>query len=57
MQLTAVGQYRPGDDFEKWLRNVERYLIAANIKETERKCALLLYLVGPDIGDLSETVS
>ncbi|XP_043206001.1 uncharacterized protein K02A2.6-like [Amphibalanus amphitrite] len=56
MQLSAVGQYRPGEDFEKWLRNVERYLIAANVRETERKCALLQYLVGPDIADLSEAL-
>ena len=57
MQLPSVVPYRAGEDFEKWTRGVERYLAAVNITKADRKCAILLHLVGPDIADLSETLT
>ena len=57
MQLPSVVPYRAGEDFEKRTRGVERYLAVVNITKADRKCAILLHLVGPDIADLSETLT
>ena len=56
MSIPAVEPFRQDGDFGRWLRGVERYLSAVGIQEADRKCAMLLHLVGPDIADLSETL-
>ncbi|KAF0314178.1 hypothetical protein FJT64_015358 [Amphibalanus amphitrite] len=56
LSIPAVESFRQGDDFGRWLRGVERYLCAVGIQEADRKCAVLLHLVGPDVADLSETL-
>ncbi|KAF0292797.1 hypothetical protein FJT64_009271 [Amphibalanus amphitrite] len=56
LSMPAVEPFRQGDDFGRWLRGVERYLCAVGIQEADRKCAVLLHLVGPDVADLSETL-
>ncbi|KAF0298050.1 hypothetical protein FJT64_004546 [Amphibalanus amphitrite] len=56
LSIPAVEPFRQGDDFGRWLRGVERYLCAVGIQEADRKCAVLLHLVGPDVADLSETL-
>ena len=56
MQLPVVAPYRAGDDFDKWVRGIERYLSAVDIKVIDRKCAVLLHLVGSDTADISETL-
>ena len=56
LQLPAVEPYRTGEDFERWSKGVERYLVALNITESERKCAVLLHLLGPDIADVYDTL-
>ena len=56
LQLPGVSPYRPGDDFEKWIKKVERYLVAINITDVNRKCAVLLHLVGDDIAETYETL-
>ena len=53
MALPAVTQFQSGEHLGKWLRGIERYLSAVGIQDVDRKCAVLLYLVGPDIADLS----
>ena len=56
LQLPAVEPYRSGEDFERWSKCVERYLVALNITESERKCAVLLHLLGPDVADVYDTL-
>ena len=56
LQLPAVEPYRTGEDFERWSKGVERYLVAVNISESNRKCAVLLHLLGPDIADVYDTL-
>ncbi|KAF0312248.1 DNA-binding protein HEXBP [Amphibalanus amphitrite] len=56
LSIPAVEPFRQGNDFGRWLRGVERYLCAVGIQEADRKCAVLLHLVGPDVADLSETL-
>ncbi|KAF0312074.1 hypothetical protein FJT64_001790 [Amphibalanus amphitrite] len=45
-----------GTDFEKWLRALERYMVAMDIQGPTRRCAVLLHLVGPDIADVSDSL-
>ena len=56
LQLPAVDPYRTGEDFERWSKGVERYLVALNISDSKRKCAVLLHLLGPDIADVYDTL-
>ena len=56
LHLPGVSPYHPGDDFEKWIKKVERYLVAINITDVHRKCAVLLHLVGDDIAETYETL-
>ncbi|KAF0299963.1 hypothetical protein FJT64_027441 [Amphibalanus amphitrite] len=56
LQAMAVAPYRQGSDFERWLKSLERYMVAMGVESTARKCALLLHLVGPDIADLSDSL-
>ncbi|XP_043242963.1 uncharacterized protein K02A2.6-like [Amphibalanus amphitrite] len=56
MQLVSAGPYRAGTDFEKWLRALERYMVAMDIQGPTRRCAVLLHLVGPDIADVSDSL-
>ena len=54
--LSAVAPYRVGEDFSRWLREVERYLSAVGVRDADRKSAILLHLIGPDIADISDTL-
>ncbi|KAF0302180.1 hypothetical protein FJT64_025724 [Amphibalanus amphitrite] len=56
LSIPAVEPFRQGDDFGRWLRGVQRYLCAVGTQEADRKCAVLLHLVEPDVADLSETL-
>ena len=56
LQLPGVFPFRPGEDFERWTKRVERYFVAINITEVNRKCAVLLHLVGEDIAETYETL-
>ena len=56
MALPTVTRFSPGENFSKWLREAERYMNAAGIQESDRKEAVLLYLVGSEIADLAETL-
>ena len=56
MQLVTVVPYCPVTDFEKWLRALERYMIAVDVQGPARRCAVLLHLVGPDITDVSDSL-
>ena len=55
-QLVSSGPYRSGTDFDKWLRALERYMVAMDIQGPTRRCAVLLHLVGPDIADVSDSL-
>ena len=57
LAIPGVRQFQPGEDFDSWVKAVERYMIAMNIQTPERKCALLLHLVGEDIADTYETLA
>ena len=57
ISIPGVRQYQQGDDFERWVKAVERYMVAVNITTAERKCALLLHLVGEEIADTYETLA
>ena len=37
LQLPAVVPYRTGEDFEKWIRGLERYFAAVSVIDTGRK--------------------
>ena len=52
----GVGPYRPGEDFRRWLKGVERYMMAVNITASDRKCAVVLHLLGPDVADTYDTL-
>ena len=56
LTLPGVSPFRPGEDFRRWLKGVERYLTAVNIATPERQCAVLLHLLGPDVADTFETL-
>ena len=56
LALPGVSPFRPGDDFRRWIKGVERYLVAMNIKGADRRCAVVLHLLGPDIADTYETL-
>ncbi|KAF0301549.1 hypothetical protein FJT64_026204 [Amphibalanus amphitrite] len=54
--VSEGGQATDGTDFEKWLRALERYMVAMDIQGPTRRCAVLLHLVGPDIADVSDSL-
>ena len=56
LALPGVSPFRPGDDFRRWIKGVERYLVAMDIKGADRRCAVVLHLLGPDIADTYETL-
>ena len=56
LSVPGVRQFQQGDDFERWVKSVERYMLAMNITTVERKCALVLHLVGEEIADTYETL-
>ena len=40
----------------EWMKRFKTYLLAANITEPTQKRALLLYLSGPDVQELFDTL-
>ena len=43
--------------WEEWLHNLEMYFLAANIEETKRKKAILLYQGGPELRKVYQTLN
>ncbi|KAF0300159.1 hypothetical protein FJT64_027280 [Amphibalanus amphitrite] len=56
MTFPTVARYSPGGDFGRWLREVDRYMAAVGIQDSNRKSAVLLHLIGPDVADLVDTL-
>ncbi|KAF0295683.1 hypothetical protein FJT64_006790 [Amphibalanus amphitrite] len=56
MAFPPVARYSPGGDFGRWLREVDRYMAAVGIQDSNRKSAVLLHLIGPDVADLVDTL-
>ena len=42
--------------WKKWIRRFQTYLIAANITNDTQKCAMLLYMAGPRVMDIFDTL-
>lgn len=56
LSLPAVGPYRPGSDFPRWLNSVELYMAALDVTGDERKTAILLHLLGPEVQEVYGTL-
>ena len=48
---------RLGPRWKAWLKRFETFCVASDIKNTTRKRALLLYLAGPNVMDIFETLA
>ena len=46
----------PNSRWTKWMKRFKPYLLAANITDPTQKKALLLYLSGPDVQELFDTL-
>ncbi|KAF0293228.1 DNA-binding protein HEXBP [Amphibalanus amphitrite] len=56
LSLPAVGPYQPGTDFPRWLNSVELYIAALDVTGDERKTAILLHLLGPEVQEVYGTL-
>ena len=56
LHLPSVKPYRRGDDFERWLSSAERYMCAIDVTDPDRKCAVILHLLGEEVGDVYDTL-
>lgn len=54
--LPAPSEFKSGEDFTKWVKSVEIYMGALNIKPSAQKVNILLHLLGPDIQEIVETL-
>lgn len=61
--VSPMPQFQPKSDptntgarWTSWIERFETYLIAADIKEDERKRALLLYQAGPEVYEIFKTL-
>ena len=50
-------QSSPGPRWKAWLKRFETFCVASDIKNTTRKRALLLYMAGPNVMDIFETLA
>ena len=48
--------FQPGENFERWLRGVEHYLVAVDITSAERKAAVMLTLLGLEVQEIVRTL-
>ena len=63
LDLSGIQQFSPYEDpttlsnrWTVWLKRFERFVVAMDIKDTTRKRSLLLYLAGPDVEKIFETI-
>ena len=56
LSLPAVGPYQPGTDFPRWLNSVELYMAALDVTGDERRTAILLHLLGPEVQEVYGTL-
>ena len=54
--LQPPAQFTPGENFERWLRGVEFYLVAVDITSPERKAAVLQTLMGLEVQEIVRTL-
>ena len=54
--LQPPAPFQPGEDFDRWLRGVEFYLVAVDIATPERKAAVLLTLMGLQAQEIVRTL-
>ncbi|XP_043229845.1 uncharacterized protein K02A2.6-like isoform X2 [Amphibalanus amphitrite] len=54
--LPVPPPYQPGENFDRWLRGVEYYMIASGITSNQRKSATVLTLLGLEIQDVVRTL-
>lgn len=45
-----------GHEWKKWMRSFNCFMVASGIKDSERKCALLLHFAGEKVQELFETL-
>ena len=64
LDLSGLGNFEPYSDpttlslrWKEWLRRYERFLVAMDIKDDTRKCALLLYAAGNEVENFFATLS
>ena len=50
-------QSSQGPRWNAWLKRFETFCVASDIKNTTRKRALLLYMAGPNVMDIFETLA
>ncbi len=63
LDLSGIQQLKPHEDptslsnrWTAWLKRFERFVVAMDIKDTTRKRSLLLYLAGPEVEKIFETI-
>jgi hypothetical protein len=63
LDLSGIQQFKPNEDpaslsnrWTAWLKRFERFVVAMDIKDTTRKRSLLLYLAGPEVEKIFETI-
>ncbi|XP_043200519.1 uncharacterized protein K02A2.6-like isoform X3 [Amphibalanus amphitrite] len=54
--LPVPPPYQPGENFDRWLRGVEYYMIASGITSNQRKSATVLTFLGLEIQDVVRTL-
>ena len=61
--LSCISQFNPNTDtasvsqqWKDWLKRFQRFIVAMDIKDGTRKCNLLLYLAGPEVDKIFETL-
>ena len=63
IDLSGISQFNPNTDpasasqrWKGWLRRFQRFIVAIDIKDDPRKLNLLLYLAGPEVNKIFETL-
>ena len=54
--LHPPAPYNPGEDFDRWLRGVEFYLVAVDVTSPERKAAVVQTLMGLEVQEIVRTL-
>ena len=54
--LPVPAEFQAGEDFSRWLRGCEHYMLAEDIKTPPRKAAVVLTLLGLEIQELARTL-
>jgi len=56
LSLPMMKTFEKGEDFGKWMKSVEHYLSAMNVKRIEQKISIVLHLLGPELQDIYENL-